>query len=70
MKGSGSTEALPRRAMGTTSVSSKSAKNGFSPVTLRTLLNADKKGYVVNFTQTLIVIFNVLFALISVFIYY
>lgn len=38
-------------------------------LTLRTLLNADKKGYVVNFTQTLIVIFNVLFALISVFIY-
>lgn len=38
-------------------------------LTLRTLLNADKKGYVVNFTQTLIVIFNVLFALLSVFIY-
>ena len=38
-------------------------------LTLRTLLNADKKGYVVNFTQSLIVIFNVLFALISVFIY-
>jgi hypothetical protein len=38
-------------------------------LTLRTLLNADKKGYVVNFTQTLIVICNVLFALISVFIY-
>lgn len=38
-------------------------------LTLRTLLNADKKGYVVNFTQTLIVFFNVLFALISVFIY-
>lgn len=38
-------------------------------LTLRTLLNADKKGYVVNFTQTFIVIFNVLFALISVFIY-
>lgn len=38
-------------------------------LTLRTLLNADKKGYVVNFTQTLIVIFNVLFAMISVFIY-
>ena len=27
-------------------------------LTLKTILNADKKGYVVNFTQTLIVIFN------------
>lgn len=35
-------------------------------LTLKTLLNADKKGYIVNFTQTLIVIFNVIFALISV----
>lgn len=38
-------------------------------LTLKTLLNADKKGYVVNFTQTLIVIFNVVFAVISVHIY-
>ena len=38
-------------------------------LTLKTILNADKKGYVVNFTQTLIVIFNVIFALISVLIY-
>lgn len=38
-------------------------------LTLKTLLNADKKGYIVNFTQTLIVIFNVIFALISVWIY-
>lgn len=35
-------------------------------LTLKTILNADKKGYVVNFTQTLIVIFNVVFALVSV----
>ena len=38
-------------------------------LTLKTLLNADKKGYIVNFTQTLIVIFNVIFALISVCVY-
>ena len=38
-------------------------------LTLKTLLNADKKGYIVNFTQTLIMIFNVIFALISVWIY-
>lgn len=38
-------------------------------LTLRTILNADKKGYIVNFTQTLIVIFNVIFAVISVYIY-
>ena len=38
-------------------------------LTLKTLLNADKKGYIVNITQTLIVIFNVVFALISVWIY-
>lgn len=38
-------------------------------LTPKTLLNADKKGYVVNLTQTLIVIFNVIFALISVWIY-
>lgn len=38
-------------------------------LTLKTILNADKKGYVVNITQTLIVIFNVIFALISVLIY-
>lgn len=38
-------------------------------LTLKTILNADKKGYIVNFTQTLIVIFNVIFALISVHVY-
>ena len=38
-------------------------------LTLKTLLNADKKGYVVNFTQSLIVIFNIIFAIISVAIY-
>lgn len=38
-------------------------------LTLKTILNADKKGYIVNFTQTLIVIFNVIFALISVYVY-
>lgn len=38
-------------------------------LTLKTLLNADKRGYIVNFTQTLIVIFNVIFALVSVSVY-
>lgn len=38
-------------------------------LTLKTILNADKKGYVVNFTQTLIVIFNVIIAVVSVWIY-
>lgn len=38
-------------------------------LTLITLFNADKKSYVINFTQTLIVFFNIIFALISVFIY-
>ena len=38
-------------------------------LTLRTILNADKKEYIVNFTQTIIVIFNIIFALISVYIY-
>ena len=38
-------------------------------LTLRTILNADKKGYIVNFTQTVIVIFNIIFALVSVYIY-
>ena len=36
-------------------------------LTLKTILNADKKGYIVNFTQTLIVIFNVIFALIFIY---
>ena len=35
-------------------------------ITLKTLLDADKRVYVVNFTQTLIVICNVIFAQISV----
>ncbi len=38
-------------------------------LTLKTILNADKKGYIVNFTQTLIVIFNIIFAVISVYVY-
>ena len=38
-------------------------------LTLKTILNADKKGYIVNFTQTLIVICNVVIALISVCVY-
>lgn len=38
-------------------------------LTLKTILNADKKGYIVNFTQTLIVICNVVIALISVGVY-
>lgn len=35
-------------------------------LTLKTLLNADKKGYIVNLTQTGIVIFNIILALLSV----
>ena len=35
-------------------------------LTLKTLLNADKKGYIVNLTQTGIVIFNIVLALLSV----
>lgn len=38
-------------------------------LTLKTILNADKKGYIINFTQSIIVIFNIIFALISVKIY-
>ena len=38
-------------------------------LTLKTILNADKKGYIVNFTQTLIVISNVIIALISIYVY-
>lgn len=38
-------------------------------ITLKTLLDADKRVYVVNFTQTLIVICNVIFAQISVWVY-
>lgn len=38
-------------------------------LTLKTLLNADKKGYIVNITQTVIVIFNIILAIISVAIY-
>lgn len=37
--------------------------------TLRTLLNADKKGYVINYTQTIIVTLEVVFVYISVKIY-
>lgn len=38
-------------------------------LTLRTLLNADKKAYIVNFTQAIIVVLNVILALISIYIY-
>lgn len=38
-------------------------------LSLKTILNADKKGYIVNFTQSFIVVCNVIFALISVYIY-
>lgn len=38
-------------------------------LTLKSLLNADKKGYVVSFTQMIIVIANVVLALLSVLIY-
>lgn len=38
-------------------------------LTLKTILNADKKGYIVNFTQTIIVICNIILAIISVIIY-
>lgn len=38
-------------------------------LSLKTLLNADKRGYIANFTQMLITVCNVLLALISVYIY-
>lgn len=38
-------------------------------LTLRTLLNADKKVYIVNFTQTIIVLLNIVLAFVSVTIY-
>lgn len=38
-------------------------------LTLKSILNADKKGYIVSFTQMLIVVANIILALISVLVY-